>query len=67
MNVAPNTNSGATYRLKGKGVAASGGEPAGDQFVHLQISLPERGDHDLTAFVSKWAKNYNPRSKLKKG
>jgi DnaJ-class molecular chaperone len=67
MNVAPNTNSGATYRLKGKGVAAAGGEPAGDEFVHLQISLPERGDHDLTAFVSKWAKTYNPRSKLKKG
>ncbi len=66
MTIAPNTNTGATYRLKGKGIGASGGESAGDQLVHVQVSLPERGDHDLTDFVSKWAKDYNPRAKLKK-
>jgi DnaJ-class molecular chaperone len=67
MSISPNSNTGATYRLKGKGVAASGAEHAGDQLVHLLVALPERGDPDLTDFVSKWTKNYNPRSKLKKG
>lgn len=66
MTIPANSNTGTTYRLKGKGIPASGGENAGDQLVRLQVVLPDRGDHDLTSFVGKWAKTYDPRAKLKK-
>ena len=69
LTVPPNSNSGAVLRLKGKGVPArgssSGGEAAGDLYVRLVISLPDKPDAALKDFVSQWQTDYDPRAKLK--
>ena len=59
-----NANSGTRLRLKGKGVAATKRDPAGDQYVTLKLMLPKTPDPDLEEFVKAWAakKPYNPRN-----
>jgi len=49
------SNAGRTLRLKGKGLAAAGGQPAGDQYVTLEVVLPDQPDAELEAFIRKWA------------
>ncbi|QGZ95584.1 DnaJ C-terminal domain-containing protein [Terricaulis silvestris] len=51
LTIPAGSNTGKTLRLKGKGVAGQG-----DQFVKLQVMLPETPDEDLKKFVKKWAK-----------
>lgn len=51
LTVPAGSNSGKTLRLKGKGVAGQG-----DQFVRLQVVLPDAVDEDLKKFVKKWPK-----------
>ncbi|PZO50069.1 MAG: molecular chaperone DnaJ [Alphaproteobacteria bacterium] len=51
LTIPAGSNTGKTLRLKGKGV---GGQ--GDQFVRLQVVLPETTDEDLKKFVKKWPK-----------
>jgi DnaJ-class molecular chaperone len=55
------TNSGRTFRLKGKGFPGKGG--AGDLLATVRIMLPEGGDHDLETLMKKWreGKAYDPR------
>src|SRR5215469_476783 len=55
------TNSGRTFRLKGKGFPGKGG--AGDLLAMVRIMLPEGGDHDLEALMKEWreGKAYDPR------
>ncbi|MBS0273507.1 MAG: J domain-containing protein [Proteobacteria bacterium] len=69
MNVPPNSNSGTTLRLKGKGIpgrgTSAGGEPAGDLYVKLVVALPDKPDDALKDFVTKWGRKYDPRAKLK--
>ena len=69
MNVPANSNSGTTLRLKGKGIpgrgTSGGGEPAGDLYVKLVVTLPDKADDALKDFVGKWDKKYDPRAKLK--
>ena len=69
MNVPPNSNSGTTLRLKGKGIpgrgTSGGGEPAGDLYVKLVVTLPDKADEALKDFVGKWGVKYDPRAKLK--
>jgi DnaJ-class molecular chaperone len=56
LTVPAGSNSGKTLRLKGKGVAGQG-----DQFVRLQVVLPETPDEELRRFVKKWPKrDYTP-------
>ncbi len=57
LSVPAGSNSGSRLRLRGKGVARPGGG-RGDQFVTLKISLPEKPDDDLKAFVDGWAKTH---------
>jgi DnaJ-class molecular chaperone len=68
LTVPPNSNSGSTLRLKGKGIpgrgTTSGGEPAGDLYVKLVVTLPEKSDTDLKDFVARWTTKYDPRAKL---
>lgn len=68
LTVPADSNSGAILRLKGKGIPArgaqSGGEGAGDLYVRLIVSLPEKADQQLKEFVSRWKADYDPRSKL---
>jgi DnaJ-class molecular chaperone len=58
-------NSGQTLRLRGKGLPAVGGQPAGDQYVALEVVLPERPDGELESFIRKWAetRGYDVRRK----
>jgi DnaJ-class molecular chaperone len=51
LTIPAGSNTGKMLRLKGKGV---GGQ--GDQFVRLQVVLPETIDEDLKRFVKKWPK-----------
>ena len=56
LTIPPGSNTGKVLRLKGKGVAGQG-----DQFVRLQVVLPETPDEDLRKFVKKWSKrDYSP-------
>ena len=56
LTIPPGANTGKVLRLKGKGVAGQG-----DQFVRLQVVLPDTPDEDLKKFVKKWAKrDYTP-------
>jgi DnaJ-class molecular chaperone len=56
LTIPAGSNTGKTLRLKGKGVAGQG-----DQFVRLQVVLPEIPDDDLKKFVKKWSKrDYAP-------
>ena len=56
MNIPPQTDSGRTFRLRGKGLPApaQGGEPAqpGDLLVTVNITLP-KGDGELEALLKK--------------
>jgi DnaJ-class molecular chaperone len=61
LAIPPGTNSGRTFRLKGKGVPAKQG--AGDLFATVRIMLPERTDPDFEELMRKWrdSKPYDPR------
>jgi DnaJ-class molecular chaperone len=65
LTVPPNSNTGTTLRLKGKGIAAHGGAPAGDLYVRLVVSLPDQPDEALRSFASGWTANYDPRNKMR--
>ncbi|HEY1612911.1 MAG TPA: J domain-containing protein [Rhizomicrobium sp.] len=65
LTVPANSNSGAILRLKGKGVPAHGSTAGGDLYVRLVVTLPDRPDSDLKAFVSDWPAEYDPRTKLR--
>jgi DnaJ-class molecular chaperone len=58
------TNSGRTFRLKGKGFP--GKELKGDLLASVRIVLPEGHDHDLEELMRKWreAKRYDPRKDM---
>lgn len=56
LTIPAGSNTGKILRLKGKGVAGQG-----DQFVRLQVVLPETTDEDLKKFVKKWSRrDYTP-------
>ena len=65
LTVPANSNTGTMLRLKGKGIAAHGGEPAGDLYVRLVVSLPDQADESLRNFVQGWTANYDPRTKMR--
>ena len=65
LSVPPNSNTGTVLRLKGKGIAAHGVAAAGDQYVRLVVSLPDRPDESLRSFVQGWPADYDPRAKLR--
>jgi DnaJ-class molecular chaperone len=58
------TNSGRTFRLKGKGLPAKDG--TGDLLAAVRIMLPERGDADLDELMRRWreTKPYDPRKDM---
>ncbi|MBL8587548.1 MAG: DnaJ domain-containing protein [Methylobacteriaceae bacterium] len=51
LNLPPNSSSGRTLRLRGKGLPAQGGKPQGDLFVTLRIALPDPPDAELEALM----------------
>ena len=58
------TNSGRTFRLKGKGLKAKSG--AGDLLATVRIVLPKGGDEEFKELMKKWrdSKPYDPRSEM---
>jgi DnaJ-class molecular chaperone len=61
LAIPPGTNSGRTFRLKGKGMASKQGR--GDLFATVRIMLPERHDPEFEELMRKWrdSKPYDPR------
>ena len=60
LAIPPNTSSGRTFRLKGKGLP---GKDAGDLYVTMRIVLPDGKDAELEELMTKWRDNkpYDPR------
>lgn len=62
------TDSGRTFRLKGKGLKAKGGvkSGSGDLLATVRIVLPEGSDDELKELMRKWReqKPYDPRKDL---
>jgi DnaJ-class molecular chaperone len=58
------TNSGRTFRLRGKGLKAKSG--AGDLLATVRILLPESVDDEFKELMKKWRDNkpYDPRGNL---
>ena len=59
------SNSGKVLRLKGRGVPDRSGK-RGDEYLTLQVVLPDPPDAELEAFVTRWSagRGYNPRQKM---
>src|SRR5919206_1952563 len=66
MTIPKGSNTGTTLRLKGKGMPAQDGQPAGDQYVRLKVVLPREVGSDLAEAIARWEKAhpYDPRSEL---
>jgi|AmaraimetFIIA100_FD_contig_123_81647_length_3324_multi_6_in_0_out_1_2 DnaJ-class molecular chaperone len=64
LAIPPGTNSGRTFRLKGKGFPAKQGK--GDLLATVRIMLPEEDDADLEELMRKWrkAQPYDPRKSM---
>ena len=58
------TNSGRTFRLKGKGLKAKGG--VGDLLATVRIVLPDRLDDEFRELMKKWrdSNRYDPRKDM---
>ena len=58
------TNSGRTFRLKGKGLKSKSG--AGDLLATVRIVLPDKTDDEFKELMRKWreSKPYDPRKDL---
>ncbi len=63
LTIPPGSNGGRTLRLRGKGLPAVDGKPAGDLYVSLKLMAPESPDADYEALMTKWrdARPYDPR------
>jgi len=67
VTIPPGANSGQTLRLKGKGIGGKGKKSVpGDQFIRLQVILPDHPDQKFEDFVRDWSKSHqqNVRSKF---
>jgi len=64
LAIPPNTNSGRTFRLKGKGLKSKGGH--GDLLATVRIVLPEDSDDALKTLMESWRekKPYDPRGDM---
>jgi DnaJ-class molecular chaperone len=62
LSIPPNSNSGSTLRLRGKGMPGPLGR-RGDLMARLLVSLPDPPDPELTRFAETWRadRSYAPR------
>jgi DnaJ-class molecular chaperone len=65
VTIPPGSNTNNILRLKGKGVPGRD-RRRGDEYLTLQVMLPDPPDPELKAFVSKWpaGRAHNPRQKM---
>jgi DnaJ-class molecular chaperone len=68
LKVPKGSNTGTTLRLQKKGLGQGKSAKRGDQYMRLQVVLPEKLDPKLRAHVKEWAKDndYDVRGKLEK-
>jgi DnaJ-class molecular chaperone len=66
LTIPKRSNTGSTLRLRGKGIPAHGGAPAGDQYVRLEVVLPKGPEPALEAFLESWTpeRAESPRAEL---
>jgi DnaJ-class molecular chaperone len=66
MTLPKGSNTGATLRLRGKGIVDPGSGKRGDQYVRLKVVLPKTPDPELEALVRRWseAHPYDPRAEM---
>jgi DnaJ-class molecular chaperone len=64
LSISPGASGGRVMRLRGKGLPATGDQPAGDLLATVRIVLPNGDDPELTELMRKWRdrKPYDPRS-----
>lgn len=69
MTVPKNSNTGDTLRLKGRGVLDSKSKQKGDQYVRLEVVLPDEPDAELEAFLKDWqaGRDHDPRKGMEVG
>jgi len=65
LSVPAGSNTGTVLRLKGKGIAAHGGAAAGDLYVRLAVTLPDKPDEALKNFAEGWKGAYDPRARMR--
>ena len=66
MSIPANSNTDATLRLKGKGIADKSGT-RGDQYVHLKVILPDDKDGALKDAIKDWAATHDYDVRRKAG
>ncbi len=59
VTLKPGTQSGTKLRLRGKGVPALNGGPAGDLYLVVQVKLPERADEAVKKAVEALERAYH--------
>lgn len=65
LTIPPGTSGGSKLRLRGKGVPAHAGKPAGDQFVIVRVVVPKKMTDEQKKLFEKLAKTMaeeNPRA-----
>jgi DnaJ-class molecular chaperone len=66
LTIPPGSSCGQKLRLKGQGVPASGGKPAGDLFLILKIVVPKNVDEPSKRLIREFDERnpLNPRAGL---
>ncbi len=59
MTIPKGANNGQVLRLKAKGIRPPKATEAGNQYIHLQLTLPDPPDAELTALLEQWAEKRN--------
>ena len=62
VSVPKGASSGATLRLKGKGIKGRGDVPAGDLYVKLKVMLPSQIDPALEKLAASWPEDDSLRA-----
>ncbi|HEY3130013.1 MAG TPA: molecular chaperone DnaJ [Acidobacteriota bacterium] len=67
LRVPEGTQTGTTFRLRGKGIVSLNGQGRGDQFVSVRVVTPERLTKEQKQLLEKFAQirneNYSPQDK----
>jgi DnaJ-class molecular chaperone len=66
LAIPPDTNSGRTFRLKGKGLKIKGTKTAGDLLATVRVVMPDKATDDIKELAKKFRdeKPYDPRKDL---
>ena len=68
LNIPAGSNTGASLRLKGRGLLDRKSGVRGDQYVKLKVVLPDKPDDKLKAFLESWeaGRSHDPRQAMER-